>query len=306
MTDFDQAARFAAKRLDPPGFLAWILEGFSWAAWRWTGWLDTQTVAFPGEPELRPDIVPTFERQANDAPPLAVIIEVMSEVRWIILDRLAEYAYRVRRELPYQTSPAVSYSVIGFVVNLTGSMESGELSIAPPDCGDLGLWARMKPRNLSTMSASATLAEIDSGRLAKCVLPWVSLMSGGGEPTTIEEWKRLALTETDEEKRRAYAGLVQVFAELSGCDRAWEKGLEGWNMKRSRIVLEWQREAAVETKRADVLRTLQVRFGGPVPPDITQVIENQNEITTLDTWFDRALTASSLDEMRPTLGLNGA
>src|SRR5438874_250762 len=98
----------AARRLDSPGFLHWILEDFSWTAWRWSGWLDTQTVAFPGEPERRPDIVPTFERVAGDAPPLAIVIEFMSEVRWIILERLAEYAFRVRRELPYQTDPGVS------------------------------------------------------------------------------------------------------------------------------------------------------------------------------------------------------
>ncbi len=235
MTDFDKAARFAARLLDPPGFLRWILNDLSWTAWRWTGWLDTQTVAFPGEPDLRPDTVPTFERTAADAPPLATIIEFMSQPRWIILERLGEYAFRLRRELPYQTDPRVPYDVIGIVVNLTGAMDSGNWSMAPPDCGGFGLWSRTKPRNLSTMDAPSVLASIASGNVALCILPWIALMRGGSEPATIEEWKRLAMTEKDEEKRRVYAGLALVFADLLAAwtsgKRVWRTGT--WNDRRS-------------------------------------------------------------------------
>src|SRR5258708_6839853 len=91
------------------------------------------------------------------------------------------------------------------------------------------------------MDAGATLAAIATGSLGLCVLPWVSLMHGGGEPAMIEEWKRLALTEPDEEKLRAYAGLALVIAGLAGCLDSWEKGLEGWNVERSRVTLEWER-----------------------------------------------------------------
>jgi hypothetical protein len=196
--------------------------------------------------------------------------------------------------------------VIGFVVNLTGSMESGELSIAPPDCGDLGLWAKMKPRNLSTMNAAAILADLAAGKLALCVLPWVSLMSGGGELATIEEWKRLALTEPEEEKRRAYAGLALVFADKAGCLNSWGKGLEGWNVERSQVVLEWERKAELRLKRADLLETVQLRFGQPASPDIVQVVEGETNLDTLNTWFRCAVTAAKLADVRAALGLNGA
>jgi len=47
MNDFDTAARFAGKQLNPEGFLGWLLPGV-FAAWRWAGWLDARAVAFPG------------------------------------------------------------------------------------------------------------------------------------------------------------------------------------------------------------------------------------------------------------------
>jgi hypothetical protein len=208
--------------------------------------------------------------------------------------------------LPYQTDPRVSYDVIGFVVNLTGSMDSGEWSMAPPDCGELGLWTRTNPRNLSTMDAPLSLASIASGTLALCILPWIALMRGGSEPATIEEWKRLALTEKDEEKRRAYAGLALVFADLVGCLDVWQKRLEDWNVERSRVTLEWEARAELRTRRADLLEALQLRFGQPVPADMVQIVEAEANMATLHLWFQRALTAANLGEVRATLGLNGA
>ncbi len=48
MSFYDQAARFAAK-IDPDGFLHWLLSGLA-PGWRFAGWLDTQTIPFPGDP----------------------------------------------------------------------------------------------------------------------------------------------------------------------------------------------------------------------------------------------------------------
>jgi hypothetical protein len=49
---YDQAARYTVKGLDAHGFLRWLLTAV-FVAWRWDGWVDTQTVAFPGEPDRR-------------------------------------------------------------------------------------------------------------------------------------------------------------------------------------------------------------------------------------------------------------
>jgi hypothetical protein len=41
MNPFDQAARYAARRLDAEGFLRWLLPEV-FGPWRWLGWLETQ------------------------------------------------------------------------------------------------------------------------------------------------------------------------------------------------------------------------------------------------------------------------
>ena len=79
MNDYDQAARYAARRVDDEGFLRWALGSEVFAAWRWAGWLDTQSVPFPGEPDARCDTVAAFERQAGDSPPCAAVVEFVSE-----------------------------------------------------------------------------------------------------------------------------------------------------------------------------------------------------------------------------------
>jgi hypothetical protein len=98
---FDKAARYAARQLDAAGFLRWLLpEVFQ--GWRWEGWLDTRGVPFPGEPERQSDTVAAFRRLAADAPPAAAVIEFQSRPRGDMPERVAEYALRLRREVPYQ------------------------------------------------------------------------------------------------------------------------------------------------------------------------------------------------------------
>src|SRR5437016_2814786 len=48
---------------------------------------------------------------------------------------------------------------------------------------------------------------------------------------------------------------------------------------------------------------LRRRFGESIPEDVRQAVEAQDDHDILDAWFDRALTAATLDELRPTLAL---
>ena len=50
MADFDQAERYAIKRLEPKGFLGWLLVGLD-DDLVFTRWLETQLAPFPGEPD---------------------------------------------------------------------------------------------------------------------------------------------------------------------------------------------------------------------------------------------------------------
>src|SRR5262249_20436348 len=139
---------------------------------------------------------------------------------------------------------------------------------------------------------------IASGELSRCVLPWVALMRGSGEPEVIEEWKRLADLEPDMRLRLDYAVDALVFADLPGVRMQWKQVLEGWNVQVSQQVLEWQAEAVVTTRREDVLRLLEKRCKGPVPSDLVEAIHATQDMNLLLRWFDAAVEANTFDEFR--------
>lgn len=89
----------------------------------------------------------------------------------------------------------------------------------------------------------------------------------------------------------------------------WRRALEGWNVRESQQVLEWQREARVEGEcralRNSLLRALELRFQVTVPPDLPVTIGETTDLNVLTRWFDAAMMADSLDAFR-TATNNGA
>src|SRR5262245_35054312 len=85
----------------------------------------------------------------------------------------------------------------------------------------------------------------------------------------------------------------------------WKTGLEGDTVQRASIVLEWEARGALKTTRAYLLRALELRFKTAVPPEMRQAVQAQPDQETLDCWFDLALTADSLDQVRAAFGANG-
>ncbi|MHB1422680.1 MAG: hypothetical protein ACYC3I_05685 [Gemmataceae bacterium] len=142
---------------------------------------------------------------------------------------------------------------------------------------------------------------------------------GGDRAAVVEEWKRLASMEPDVRKRGDYGGLARVFAELSGRGEIWTKGLEGWNVEVSQVVLEWQAQALArglargrEEGRAEMLERLRENLLGllrfkaqmELPADLVAVVQGQTDPTMLQQWFNRALVASCVEELRSVFGLS--
>jgi hypothetical protein len=167
-----------------------------------------------------------------------------------------------------------------------------------PGMAEFGLVGRVVRKALREEDAAGTLARVTSGELNRCVLPWVALMRGGGEPTLTEEWKRLADLEPDPRVRLEYAVDVLVFAELPGVRAEWRQALEGWNVLVSQQVLEWQAIAEVKTRRADLVRLLEKRCKAPVPSDLTEAIQASEDMNLLLRWFDVAAETNTFDEFR--------
>jgi hypothetical protein len=166
---------------------------------------------------------------------------------------------------------------------------------------EFGLSGRVVRMALREEDAAATLARVASGELSRCVLPWVSLMRGGGESAVIEEWKRLADLEPDQQLRLQYAADARVFAELPGVRVQWEQALEGWNVRESQQVLEWQAEAIVKTQQANVLRLLEKRCKAAVPSDLADAIQATQDVNLLSQWVDAAAEASNYDDFRAAI-----
>ena len=95
--------------------MRYILPGV-FACWRWTGWEDTQTVDFPGDPERRCDTLARFERIDGSRPPVLLVLEFETEPGSDMAPREGEYRLRLRRKAPFQRDPRVPYDVVGAVV----------------------------------------------------------------------------------------------------------------------------------------------------------------------------------------------
>jgi hypothetical protein len=296
MNDFDQAARYAAK-LNPAGFFHWLVAGLD-RVLVFRGWLDTRTLPFPGEPDRTCDTVGSFDPLTGTGLPWAIVVEFQSEPEADMLERLHEYVARFRREQRAGADRRVKYQVAAALVNLTGPVQPDTLEMLLPIAADFGLRLKVVLRTMREESAAATLAEMASGRVARCLLPWIPLMHGAAEPAIMEEWKRLAEAEPESRLRADYAGLALVFADLAGRRNEWRQALEGWNVRRSQQVLEWQTEGEVRRARVDVLRALQIRFQDPVPTDLVALIESLTDLDELSRWHETALKAESLGAFR--------
>jgi hypothetical protein len=312
MNDFDQAARYAVRHLGEEEFFRWLLgDGFV-AAWRWSKWLDTQAVPFPGEPDRRCDTVGAFDRRAGDQPPLAVIVEFMSQTRSVSLRRLTQYGLQVQEDCPYQLNPRVEYDFIGAVLNLTGGKQDATLNIQPPDVGNLGLRGRFKVLTLASASARAHLTRIAEDPQRRSLLVWTPLMKGADTAKFVGQWRAEVEQEGDPRRRGLLVALARVFAELADRKELWERGLEGIDVERSQVVLEWEKRGELRgeqrgelrSSREWVLKILRARLQGEVPADVLRAVEAQEDLATLKSWGETALTGESLDKLWVAMGLS--
>jgi hypothetical protein len=300
---FDVTARRTAKR-EPVGFFRWALPRLD-PALTFVGWLDARTVPQPPERELTCDALAEFATTGRPEEPWIFVTEFQTESKEDDLERVLEYMLRFRRERRPSSDERLKYRVGGLLLNLTGPAQPDLLAMPLPGMAEFGLSGRVVRMALREEDAAATLARVASGKLGRCVLPWVSLMRGGGEPAIIEEWKRVADLEPDQQVRLQYAAGARVFAELPGVRMQWEQALEGWNVRESQQVLEWQAEAKVETRRSDLLRLLEKRCKAPVPNDLAEAIQATQDMDLLLRWFDAAAEVSNFDDFRAAMRTRG-
>ncbi|MBY0459753.1 MAG: hypothetical protein K2V38_20735, partial [Gemmataceae bacterium] len=266
-TPFDKAARFAAQ-LEPVEFLSWLLD-LPAAAVGFTSWLDTRTIPFPGEPDRVGDAVARLDPPGGTEPPWALALEFQIEPDPLMFGRLLGYLSRLWVQLKPDAERGSRFQVGAVVVNLTGTGRASREMRLPGTAVVTQL--SVAERNLARESAGDMLVRVEAGAAGRSLLPWLPLMSGGAEATIIERWKRLAESEPLSRRRSELAGLALVLAEAADCREAWERGLEGWNVRESVVVNRWIDEGRAEGQAAALLAVLEAKFQ-TVPDDLAAAI----------------------------------
>ena len=238
--------------------------------------------------------------------PWILVAEFQTEPSNDDLERVLEYMLRFRRER--RPMPRLAFEISG----RRRAAESDGPGAARttwtmrlPGKAEFGLTCRVVRPGLARAGCGGNAGADRIGELSRSVLPWVAPMRGGGMPAIIEEWKRLADLEPDQRVRLDYAADALMFAELPGVVAEWKRGLEGWNVRVSQQVLEWQAEAKVETRRADVLHLLEDNCKAPVPTDLVEAVQRTTDMDLLLRWLAAASKANTFDEFRAATQPNG-
>jgi hypothetical protein len=308
MNPFDRTARQASKVNAGP-FFAWLLNHFQPPPpLVFERWDDTRRSSWEGGPDRTNDLLAVLRRSDQPGRLSYVLVEFQSEPEKHMLQRLGVYELLLSREVAPEDAAGAEVAVGSVLVHLRGEEATPRLVLGVPGTGK---GTRVEPLivNLYKDDAAGTLTDMSAGRTGLCVLPWVPLMRGAGQPALIEEWKRVAMTEPDPQNRVQYRDMALVFAELSKELVNWQQGLEGWEMLESQVINGWINRGVIkgtlEAQRAALLRVLRVRLHDPVPEPVRLAIEGTNDPDILGRWLDAASLAQTWAEFRAAMPIEG-
>jgi len=315
MSEYDQASKIAMRFVDSAGILRWMFPKLL-ADYDFVRWLPTETLAYPGEPDRRCDTVAAFRHREGKSPPLAEVIEFQSGPN-VNLGRLAEYGWRIHREVLLQRDPTVRYDVrVGFV-NLTGPELKPNIDLGATDSLPASLSAAADGVTISNKDAAAVVEGVARGEISRAVLTLVPLMRGGGEETLIIRWQEVAGGFAD---AATLGFLALTFAKLTPWPDRWIESLRGWKMEESPYWREIREEGRAEGRtaglnegravglnegrtgqaRAMLIRFIGTKFGEPVADELRPEVSRTADVAALERCLDLVL-ADNLAEIRKLL-----
>jgi hypothetical protein len=305
MGQFDQTARDGIKD-DPEPFFQWAQTCFSPPPkLRFVRWDDTRRLVAPGEADRTNDLVAWFidEDSGRD---VALITEVEEECKAKNLLRMAAYEILLAQEVNPECDPAGPL-VGSMLINLTGTQKfrRWENNLAGGQHG-----TRVAPFviDLVKQDGPETLERIKSGELGLSVLPWLAIMQGSESEEFLREWFQVAQREQVAQRRERIGDMTLVLAELARCQLDWLDLLRDWQMRESSWINTWRDQGidigSVRAKRGFLVEAIKVRLADPVPENISKAIEGTTSSETLDRWFEAALKAQVLSELRAAMKMD--
>ena len=298
---YDQACRYLLRLWGAP-LLAWLL-GLDPAHLDFVGWLDARQVVWPGQPDRTCDTVAHLRDPMHHELPWAAVVEFQIAPDELMFGRGLGYLGDLWLAVKPTEHKGDRFCVGLVVVNLRGR---GSTSRRMRLSGTrLGASLTVEERNLSRLSASRVLKQVEAGAAPRDLLAWIPLFKGGGQRGIIPGWLRLAEQEADVERRRSLA-LAAVFADAAGSGPLWREAMKGWEDVESQTVIEWtakaRQQGKVEGKADALLQVLEERFGVP-PQELIAAIQGCTDLDTHRQWMHQALKVKTLAAFRKATGL---
>ncbi len=297
MSDYDQACKLAARGIDAAGFLHWVSPPRLAEGYEFAGWLPTETLAMPDEPERRCDTVAGFRHRDGLAGPVAEVIEFQTLPR-PILPRLGEYGFRVHREVPYQVEPVVRYEVRLVVVYLTGSKQPGKFASGAVAGLKASLSVNADPVTLSTRHAGKTVGAVAQGMTSRAALAFVPLLRGA--KTVVARWREVVEALPNERDRIRIAFLALTFARLMPWLEDWRRGMEGMNYEKSPFWEEIRAGGRLEQARETLIDQIPERFGAAVATELTPHVRQVDDLAVLNRCL-KLIVPGDLEQLRALL-----
>ena len=142
------------------------------------------------------------------------------------------------------------------------------------------------------------LDAIAAGSHLRCLLPLIPLMRGGGEPGNIETMERNREHGTRSEVTIGLRHSRKDVSRLMDYADAWLQALKEWNVIESPVWKEIRTEGALETRRSDLVRGIELRFQTPLPAELRTAIDNSTDLAELLRWLEAMFSAPTLEAYR--------
>jgi hypothetical protein len=300
MSDFDHAAAFATQA--DPGVVVGRLLAATGARLRYRDWFTSRAIPLPGGPKRTADLVAILADPDVPAQLALLIFEFQSAHDPEKLDTTLVEAAVFRAYARHGDDRQGRYRVYSGLVYLKGSCPEAVLDMTLAG----GFGTRHAPLlwEVEKDDAGAALAAVADGRGGWGLLFWIALMTGADREAIIARWREQV---NDPDKvpsawmRQNLVGIAMLFAELAGRFLVWERALEGWDMVESQVANRWRTQGEVRRSRAWLLELLRTKYQGSVTADVVQLVEQQSDLTLLQTWFTTALREETFEQFVQTL-----